>query len=61
MAGKKAGKSLAEIQKSTPVASLKALQSDSYLAMVGAGRSQAAMQAAVNANIEQMFARVGQG
>lgn len=47
-AGKKAGQSLSEIQKSMPVASIKALQTDGYGGLVRAGRDEAAMQAAVN-------------
>jgi glyoxylase-like metal-dependent hydrolase (beta-lactamase superfamily II) len=59
-AGKKAGKPLSEIQKSMPVASIKALQADGYGALVLAGRNEAAMQAAVNTNIEHVFNRLGQ-
>ena len=59
-AGKKAGQSLSEIQKSMPVASIKALQADGYGALVQMGRDAAAMQAAVNTNIEHVFNRLGQ-
>jgi hypothetical protein len=60
-AGKKAGQPLSEIQKSLPVVSIKALQADGYGALVRAGRDEAAMQAAVNTNIEHVFNRLGQG
>jgi hypothetical protein len=60
-AGKKAGRPLSEIQKSMPVASIKALQGDGYGALVLAGRDEAVMQAAVNTNIEHVFSRLGQG
>ena len=59
-AGKKAGQPLDEIQKTMPVVSIKALQSDDYGAMVRAGRSEIAMQAAVNTNIEHVYNRLGQ-
>ncbi|MGP8244301.1 MAG: MBL fold metallo-hydrolase [Bryobacteraceae bacterium] len=58
-AGKKAGQSLAEIQKSMPLASLKAFQPDGYGELVRAGRDEAAMQTAVNTNIEHVFKRLG--
>ncbi len=60
-AGKKAGQPLSGIQKSLPVVSIKALQADGYGALVRAGRDEAAMQAAVNTNIEHVFNRLGQG
>ena len=59
-AGKKAGQSLSEIQKSMPVASIKALQADGYGDVVRGGRDESAMQAAVNTNIEHVFNRLGQ-
>ena len=59
-AGKKAGQPLSEIQKRMPVASIKALQADGYGALARAGRDEAAMQAAVNTNIEHAFNRLGQ-
>jgi hypothetical protein len=59
-AGKKAGQPLSEIQKSMPVASIKALQADGYGALVLTGRDEAARQAAVNTNIEHVFNRLGQ-
>ena len=59
--GKKAGRSLSEIQQSMPLASIKALQADGYGELVRAGRDDAAMQAAVNTNIEHVFNRLGQG
>jgi hypothetical protein len=60
-AGKKTGQSLSEIQKSMPMASIKALQADGYGALVRGGRDEAAaMQAAVNTNIEHVFNRLGQ-
>jgi cyclase len=59
-AGKKAGQSLSEIQKSMPIASIKALQADGYGTMVRANRDEAAMQSAVNMNIEHVFNRLGQ-
>jgi glyoxylase-like metal-dependent hydrolase (beta-lactamase superfamily II) len=58
-AGRKAGQPLSEIQKSMPVASIKALQADGYGALMRAGRNEAAMQAAVNTNIEHVFNRLG--
>jgi glyoxylase-like metal-dependent hydrolase (beta-lactamase superfamily II) len=60
-AGKQSGKSLSEIQKSIPVASIKALQADGYDALVRGGRSAAEMQAAVDTNVEHVFNRLGQG
>jgi hypothetical protein len=59
-AGKKSGQSLSEIQKHMPVTSIKALAADDYGALVLAGRDEAAMQAAVNTNIEHVFNRLGQ-
>jgi hypothetical protein len=59
-AGRKAGQPLSEIQKSMPVAAIKALQADGYGALVLAGRDEAAKQAAVNTNIEHVFNRLGQ-
>jgi hypothetical protein len=56
--GKNAGKSLGEIQNSMPLASIKALAADGYGARVRAGRDDAAMQAAVNTNIEHVFRRL---
>jgi glyoxylase-like metal-dependent hydrolase (beta-lactamase superfamily II) len=56
--GKKAGQPLSEIQKSMPVASIKTLQAGGYGAAVRAGRDEAAMQAAVNTNIEHVFNRL---
>jgi hypothetical protein len=58
-AGKKAGQSLGDIQKSMPVASIKALQADGYGELMRAGRDEAAMQTAVNTNIEHVFGRLG--
>jgi len=60
-AGRKAGQALAEIQKSMPLASLKSLAADGYGEMVRAGRDEVAMQAAVNANIEHVYNRLGRG
>jgi glyoxylase-like metal-dependent hydrolase (beta-lactamase superfamily II) len=59
-AAKKAGQPLGEIQKSMPVASIKALQADGYGALVLTGRDEAARQAALNTNIEHVFDRLGQ-
>jgi hypothetical protein len=59
-AGKKAGQSLSEIQQSAPAASNKAFQTDNYSELVRADRDEAAMQAAVNTNIEHVFKRLGQ-
>ncbi len=56
--GKKAGLPLPEIQKSIPVASIKALASDGYGTLLTAGRDAASMQAAVNANIEHVYIRL---
>lgn len=57
-AGKKAGKSIAEIQASMPVASIKALQSNGYGEMVFGHRDDAAKQAPVNVNIGHAFNRL---
>ncbi|HUA87529.1 MAG TPA: MBL fold metallo-hydrolase [Bryobacteraceae bacterium] len=55
-AGKKAGQSLGEIQRSMPIASIKSLQ-DGYGASVLA-HDPAAAQNAVNTNIEHVFNRL---
>jgi glyoxylase-like metal-dependent hydrolase (beta-lactamase superfamily II) len=60
-AGKRAGKALNEIQSSMPVASIKSLQADGFGERVRAGRDEAAMQTALNTNIEHVFQRLGQG
>jgi len=57
-AGLKSGQSVSDIQKGMPVSSIKALQADGYGALVSAGRDEAAMQAAVNTNIEHVFNRL---
>jgi glyoxylase-like metal-dependent hydrolase (beta-lactamase superfamily II) len=57
-AGKRAGQSLTEIQKSMPLASIKALQADGYGARVRGSRDEAAMQAAVDINIAHAFERL---
>jgi len=57
-AGRKAGQPLSEIQKSMPLASIKSLQADGYGELVSLGRGEAAMQAAVNTNIEHVFNRL---
>ena len=59
-AGKKAGQSLVEIQKSMPVASIRTLQADGYVDAIRGGRDEAAMQTAVNTNIEHVLSRLGQ-
>jgi hypothetical protein len=59
-AGKKAGQSLSEIQKSMPVASIKALAADGYGDLLFPSRNEAAMQAAVDTNVEHVFNRLGQ-
>jgi glyoxylase-like metal-dependent hydrolase (beta-lactamase superfamily II) len=59
-AGKKAGRPLSEIQKSMPIASIKAFHADGYGELVRADRDAAAMQAAVDTNIEHVFNRLGQ-
>jgi hypothetical protein len=59
--GKRAGRTLEEIQTGMPVASIKSLQADGYGERVRAGRDEAAMQAAVNTNIEHVFQRLGRG
>ena len=56
---RKAGHSLEQIQKDMSLPSIKALQSDGYGEAVRAGRDEAAMQAAVNINIEHVFNRLG--
>lgn len=57
--GKTAGQPLAEIQRSMPVASIKAFAAGDYGKLMTAGRDEAAMQAAVNANIEHVYNRLG--
>jgi hypothetical protein len=42
------------------VTSIKAFQVDDYGSLVRAGRDEAAMQAAVNMNIEHIYNRLGQ-
>ncbi len=59
-AGKKAGRTVTEIQSSMPVASIQSLHKDGYGDRVFAGRNEAAMQAAVNTNIEHVFTRLSQ-
>jgi cyclase len=59
-AGRKAGNPLSEIQKSMTIASLTSLRADGYGELVRAGRDEAAMQAAVNTNIEHVFQRLAQ-
>jgi len=56
--GKQAGLTLAEIQQSMPLASIKAFAADGYGALVTAGRDDAAMQTAVNTNIEHVYNRL---
>jgi len=58
-AGKKAGKSVSEIQKSMPVASIKSLAADGYGELLFPSRNEAAMQTAVNTNIEHVYNRLG--
>jgi glyoxylase-like metal-dependent hydrolase (beta-lactamase superfamily II) len=57
--GKKAGLSLAEIQKSMPLASIKAFGADGYGTLMAAGRDAVSTQAAVNTNIEHVYNRLG--
>jgi len=59
-AGKRAGRPLSEIQKSMTPASIQALRADGYGELVRAGRDEAAMQAAVNTNIEHVFRRLAE-
>jgi glyoxylase-like metal-dependent hydrolase (beta-lactamase superfamily II) len=59
--GKEAGMSVAEIQKSMPLASIKAFAADGYGALMSGGRDAASMQTAVNTNIEHVFNRLGIG
>lgn len=56
--GKQAGQSLAELQKGMPFGSIKAFASDGYGEQMAAGRDDAAMQAAVNTNIEHVYNRL---
>jgi cyclase len=65
-AGKRAGRPLGEIQKSIPVASLKAFRDKDYLTSVqsgfrenGTAATEAGTQAAVNTNIEHLYNRLG--
>ena len=57
--GKQAGRSLAEIQKSIPVSSLRSFQSNGYGELMAAGRDAAVVQAAVDVNIEHVYGRLG--
>ena len=57
--GKEAGMALTEIQKSIPVGSIKAFAAEGYGTLVTAGRDAAAMQTAVNTNIEHVYGRLG--
>jgi glyoxylase-like metal-dependent hydrolase (beta-lactamase superfamily II) len=57
--GKRSGLSLAEIQKTMPLASIKAFAADGYGVLVTAGRDAATMQTAVNTNIEHVYNRLG--
>jgi cyclase len=59
-AGKKAGQSRIEIRNSMTLASIKALEADNYGELVRGSRNEAAMQAAVNTNIEHVYNRLGQ-
>jgi cyclase len=57
--GKSSGQSLAEIQNSITVASIKAFVADGYGTLMTAGRDAAAMQAAVDTNVEHIYGRLG--
>jgi hypothetical protein len=59
-AGKRAGQSRSDIEKSMTLASIKAFQANGYGygELVRAGRNEAAMEA-VNTNIEHVFDRLG--
>jgi glyoxylase-like metal-dependent hydrolase (beta-lactamase superfamily II) len=57
--GKKAGLPVTEVQKSIPAASIRAFAADGYGTLLTAGRDAAAMQAAVNTNIEHVYMRLG--
>lgn len=57
--GRKAGQSLAQIQKSMPFSSIRTLQADGYGEAVRDGRDESAIQAAVNTNIEHIYTRLG--
>jgi ribosome-associated translation inhibitor RaiA len=57
--GRKAGQSLVEIQKSMPMSSIRALQANGYGEAIRASRDQATMQAAIDTNIEHIYARLG--
>ena len=59
--GKEAAQPLTEIQQNIPVSSIKAFASDGYGTLMTAGRDAAAMQAAVNTNIEHVYNRLGKG
>ncbi len=56
--GKKAGLSLAEIQKSMPLTSIKAFAADGYGALLTAGRDAVAVQTAVDTNVEHAYNRL---
>jgi glyoxylase-like metal-dependent hydrolase (beta-lactamase superfamily II) len=60
-AGKKAGKSVADLQQSITVASLKSLQADGYAEFLGGGTAGPAvsLQSRVNMNIEHIYSRLG--
>lgn len=63
-AGKKAGQSIADLQKTITVASLKSLQSDGYAEFLtgGAGRGNAKpaalLQSRLNTNTEHIYNRL---
>jgi hypothetical protein len=59
--GKQAGLSLAEIQKSMAVSSIKAFAADGYGELMATGRDAATVQLAVNTNIEHVYNRLGKG
>lgn len=56
--GKKAGKSVSEIQNTIPVNSIKVFQTGGYGELVFGRRDEASRQAAVNTNIEHIFLRL---
>lgn len=57
--GKMAGMTLAEIQKSMPVESIKAFASNGYGELMRGGRDARAFEDAVRTNIEHVYGRLG--
>jgi glyoxylase-like metal-dependent hydrolase (beta-lactamase superfamily II) len=59
-AGKKSGQTVADLQKSITVGSLKSFQSNHFGESLMGGRGGANLQTPVNTNIEHVYSRLGQ-